>query len=402
MIIDKPHAHAVILALKDIFERGYFADKVIERYLKQNSKWGSLDRQCFAETVYGLLRWWRRLWSIAGKDPSTDERDLWEVLAVGLWLQDTALPEWPEFADCRIEKYRNNNKGIKGQRAIEESIPDWLDHLGDRQLGERWPSVLHALNRPSEVVLRLNASRGSMAELINLLAAEDIEAVAIEKVPGALKLVERKNVFRTGAFKRGLFEVQDAASQCVVPLLDIKKGHRVIDACAGAGGKTMQIADGLADSGRVIALDVVGEKLAELKKRARRNRFSVVETRLIESTKTVKRLAQSADRVLLDVPCTGTGVLRRNPDSKWTMSQEKLDRCLALQSDILQRYSKMVKVGGRLVYATCSVLPIENDQQVQKFLSDNGADWRLVREERFWPDTFGYDGFYAACLERKP
>lgn len=177
-------------------------------------------------------------------------------------------------------------------------------------------------------------------------------------------------------------------------------GQRGIDACAGAGGKTLQIADGLANSGRVIALDVVGKKLEELKRRARRGRFSVIETRVIESGKTIKRLSQSADRVLLDVPCSGLGALRRNPDLKWSLNRAHLDRCLALQADILQRYSNMVKVGGRLVYATCSVLPIENDRQVHTFLGQNGKPWKLLREEWFWPDSFGYDGFYAACLER--
>jgi 16S rRNA (cytosine967-C5)-methyltransferase len=215
-----------------------------------------------------------------------------------------------------------------------------------------------------------------------------------------LKLKERRNVFTTEAFKNGLFEVQDGASQQVAPLLDVHPGMRVIDACAGAGGKTLHLAALLGNKGKIIALDVHARKLEELRKRCSRAGVDVVETRLIESAKTIKRLEKSADRVLLDVPCSGLGVLRRNPDTKWKISPEEITHLKALQAEILATYSNMVIDGGRLVYATCSCLPSENERQVESFLAANPGKWRLVEERKFAPGENGYDGFYAAALIR--
>jgi 16S rRNA (cytosine967-C5)-methyltransferase len=154
------------------------------------------------------------------------------------------------------------------------------------------------------------------------------------------------------------------------------------------------------NKGKIIAMDVHDWKLQELKTRARRNGVDIVETRVIDSTKAVKRLAESADRVLLDVPCSGLGVLRRNPDAKWKLNREEITRLRTLQSEILGSYSQMVKKGGQLVYATCSVLPSENEKQVQAFLAAKGAQWNLVKELHLRPDRQGYDGFYAALLKR--
>ena len=166
LLIPRPQSQTVVLAVKDIFEHGHYADKVIEGYLKNNKKWSGPERQFFSETVYELVRWWRRLWAVVGKDPSTDEKELWDVFAAWLWQQRMVFPEWPEFSFCSFDDFEKNKVTFEGQRAIEESIPDWLDKLGDQQLGERWPAVLQALNQPSEVVLRLNTSRGSAFWLI--------------------------------------------------------------------------------------------------------------------------------------------------------------------------------------------------------------------------------------------
>jgi 16S rRNA (cytosine967-C5)-methyltransferase len=233
------------------------------------------------------------------------------------------------------------------------------------------------------------------------LNESEIETERIKGLPHALKLKERGNVFITEAFMNGWFEVQDASSQQVAKLLDPKPGMRVIDACAGAGGKCLHIASLMQNKGQVIALDIYDHKLKELKRRAKRNGAFNIETRLIQSTKTIKKLYDSADKVLIDAPCSGLGVLKRNPDSKWKLQPEFLDRIRKLQSELLDSYSKMVRSKGQLLYATCSILPSENEMQIKKFLKgDAGSSFKLIKEEHLWPSDTGYDGFYMALLQK--
>ena len=220
--------------------------------------------------------------------------------------------------------------------------------------------------------------------------------------PDALQLDKRANVFATEAFKKGMFEVQDASSQRVAYYLDVEPGMRVVDACAGAGGKSLHLAARMDNKGQLISLDIYQSKLNELKKRARRNQAHNIETRLIDNNKVIKKLYGQADRLLLDVPCTGLGVLKRNPDTKWKLRPEFLDEIRETQQEILQNYSPILKKGGKMVYATCSILPSENQEQIAKFLaSEAGKDFELIKDEAVSPSKTGYDGFYMALLEKK-
>ncbi len=214
-----------------------------------------------------------------------------------------------------------------------------------------------------------------------------------------MKLEKRQNVFGWEEYKKGFFEVQDAGSQLIAEFLDVKPGERVIDACAGAGGKALSLAASMNNSGRLIAMDVEEHKLLELKKRAKRNGISNIETRLIEG-KTVKRQRETADKLLLDVPCSGLGVIKRNPDAKWKLRPEFMAEVQQTQQHILRDYSKMLKVGGKMVYATCSILPSENEKQVEKFLAEN-KDFVLIKDRHVLPSETGFDGFYMALIQRK-
>src|SRR5690606_31146175 len=178
--------------------------------------------------------------------------------------------------------------------------------------------------------------------------------------PDALILDERTNVFRNPAFKEGMFEVQDASSQLVAQALAVEPGMRVIDACAGAGGKSLHIASLMQNKGKVLSMDIEEWKLQQTKLRARRDGVSIIERKVIEGSKTIKRMKETADRLLLDVPCSGLGVLRRNPDTKWKLTEESIEKVRKTQQEILQSYPSMVKPGGQMVYATCSILPSEN------------------------------------------
>jgi 16S rRNA (cytosine967-C5)-methyltransferase len=234
------------------------------------------------------------------------------------------------------------------------------------------------------------------------LQSEDIETDVLPNHPSALKLKERANVFVTEAFKDGWFEVQDASSQLVADYLDVKSGMKVVDVCAGAGGKTLHLASLMENKGQLIAMDIYESKLKKLKIRARRNGVHNIEMKVIDSTKPIKKLHDKADRLLIDAPCSGLGVLRRNPDAKWKLQPEFIENIKKIQSEILEQYSKMVKPGGKMVYATCSVLPSENQKQVDKFLkSEAGEEFVFVKDKKILAYKSGFDGFYMALLERK-
>lgn len=395
----KVHRHLVeeiITALAAVFAENQRADKVIERALKSHRKWGSRDRRFFAENVYEVVRWRRLLAALGGSE------DLWRIWNVH-WLRKFGeLPgDWPQSENLDYDDLRRREKNLPP--AVRESFPEELYELAAQELGADWPAIARALNQPADVYLRTNTLRTTPAELLAALTKEAISVQLMKdpELPAALRLTERKNTFTTEAFRKGLFEVQDAASQRIAPLLDVQPGHRVIDACAGGGGKTLHLAALMRNKGKIIAMDVHDWKLQELKLRARRNSVDIIETRVIESSKTIKRLAASADRVLLDVPCSGIGVLRRNPDAKWKLSATEIGRLRVLQAEILDSYSQMVKVGGKLVYATCSLLPSENEKQVAAFLETRGEQWSLEKELHLRPDREGFDGFYAALLVRK-
>lgn len=287
----------------------------------------------------------------------------------------------------------------KNKSVLWDGCPEWLDIMGREQLGDMWEKERAALSSAPKRFLRVNGLKVTREELRQKLAVEYVNTLEVPDVDSALEVTSDSALFRTNCFKEGLFEQQDAGSQRVAAALDARPGMRVIDACAGAGGKTLHIAAQMQGKGRLLAMDVEQWKLDNLKERARRNGAHNVETRLIIGSKTIKRLKLSADRVLLDVPCSGLGVLKRNPDAKWRDTAERLPVLMELQKHILTSYSRMVKVGGIVVYATCSIFPCENRDQVDAFLAEN-PNFRLIEDETISPANTGFDGFYLARLER--
>jgi 16S rRNA (cytosine967-C5)-methyltransferase len=389
---------AVISSLQDIFSDRQFADKVIERVLKSNPKWGSRDRAFIAENVYEIVRWYRLLYEIDGGEPQ-DEAAWWRLFGTWQILRGQELPNWKEFKGLDPDAILAKRKELESVRKIRESIPDWLEERGAQELEASWEPVLHALNEPAPVVIRVNTLKTDASALGQLLLAEGVQTEGLEG--GAMKVLQRKNLFSTEAFRQGYFEVQDYASQQVAPFLRPEPGMRVVDACAGGGGKSLHLAALMQNKGRIIAMDTEGWKLDELKRRARRAGADIIETRPIDSTKVVKRLENSADRLLLDVPCSGLGVVRRNPDAKWKLDVTFIEKVRQAQQEILRSYSRMLKPGGLLVYATCSILPSENDLQVENFLKEQNGKFELLEQKRLLPNEFGYDGFFMALLVKK-
>lgn len=394
---------AVIDSIRDIFNEGVYADKAVEKALQRDKRWGARDRKFVAETIYEIVRWNRLYAEIAEVKVPYDRDNIWRLFTVWCVLRGIPLPDWNQIGDVPLRRIKGRFDELSRIRKYRESIPDWIDELGVQELGEElWTKEIAALNQQADVVLRTNTLNTSKEMLQRKLKKEDIETESIPYHPDALKLVERANVFTTEAFHEGLFEVQDASSQLVAAYLDVEPGMKVVDACAGAGGKTLHLAALMQNKGQIIAMDIYESKLKKLKIRARRNKAHNIDLRVIDSTKVIKKLHEKADRVLIDAPCSGLGVLKRNPDSKWKLQPEFIDEIKKTQQEVLQNYSKMVKPGGKMVYATCSILPSENRQQVDLFLtSEAGKNFTFVKENKIFAHESGFDGFYMALLEKK-
>ena len=391
---------AVIKVLDGTFNQNFYADKTIEKILKSDKRWGSRDRGFIAETSYEIIRW-KRLYSEISETKSPYKYvELWKIFSVWAVLKGIQLPNWKEFENTPTRRIKGKFDSLVKIRKFRESIPDWLDRIGCDELGENnWTSELSALNEKANVIIRVNSLKTNLIDLKTELEKEDIQVEKINGFPEALKLIERKNLFKTKAFQNGYFELQDASSQLVAPFLKAEKGMKICDVCAGAGGKTLHLSAITENKGQIIAMDIFKNKLFELKRRAKRNNAFNIETRLIENNKSIKRLHGKIDRLLIDAPCSGLGVLRRNPDSKWKLSQNFLDKIKDTQQEILKRYSPMLKENGKLVYATCSILPSENELQIKRFLkTEQGKKFKVEDEKKISPAQSGFDGFYMARL----
>ncbi|GEP52422.1 RNA methyltransferase [Flavobacterium noncentrifugens] len=394
--------YTTIDSLNAIFNDGEYADKVVARALKKDKRWGSSDRKFVAETIYEIVRWKRLYAEIAEVREPYDRDNLWRMFAVWAVLRGYPIPDWRQLEGTPERKIKGRFDELSKTRALKESIPDWMDELGVKELGEKvWATEIAAQNQPAKVVLRVNTLKTTKEKLRAILMDLNIETEFLKDQPDALVLKERANVFLTDAFKQGFFEVQDANSQLVAAYLDVAPGMRVVDTCAGAGGKTLHIASLMENKGQLIAMDLYESKLKQLKLRAKRNSAFNIEYRIIDSTKVIKKLHEKADRVLIDAPCSGLGVLKRNPDAKWKLQPEFIDNIRKVQSEVLESYAKIVKPGGKLVYATCSVLPSENQEQIKRFLStETGKNFTFVKDSKILASESGFDGFYMAQLER--
>jgi 16S rRNA (cytosine967-C5)-methyltransferase len=395
--------YTTIDSLNAIFNEGEYADKMVAQALKKDKRWGSNDRKFVAETIYEIVRWKRLYAEIAEVKAPFNRDNLWRIFAVWAVLRGYTIPDWRQLEGTPERKIKGRFDELSKIRVYKESIPDWMDELGVKELGEKtWSKEITAQNQSAKVILRVNTLHTTKEKLRAILMDLNIETEFLKEQPDALVLKERANVFLTDAFKEGLFEVQDANSQLVARFLDVKPGMRVVDTCAGAGGKTLHLASLMENKGQLIAMDLYESKLKQLKLRAKRNGAFNIEYRIIDSSKVIKKLQEKADRVLIDAPCSGLGVLKRNPDAKWKLQPEFIDNIRKVQSEVLESYSRMVKPGGKLVYATCSILPSENQEQVSKFLkTEIGKSFQLIEDKKLLASESGFDGFYMALMERK-
>ena len=402
MILHKNLVIGVIYTLDNIFNNNIYADKAIEKTLKSNKKWGSKDRGFIAETCYDIVRWKRLYSEIADIKSPHNSNELWKFFSVWAVLRGIPIPNWKEFENIPKRKIKGKFDSLSKIRKFRESIPNWLDKIGSQELGEKkWEKELNELNKSNSVVIRTNTHKITKNQLKKVLTNEGIETNTIKDYPNALVLKKRCNLFVRESFKKGFYELQDASSQLVAPFLELEKGMRVCDVCAGAGGKTLHLSCLMENKGKIIAMDINQYKLNELRKRSKRNGAFNIQTKLIDNLKSVKKLYGKFDRLLIDAPCSGLGVLKRNPDAKWKLNLDFIQRVREKQLNILKKYSPLIKKGGKLVYATCSILPSENEIQIKKFLkSEEGKNFDFEDENKISPSD-GFDGFYMARLALK-
>lgn len=408
------HAEALVGLL---LRFDYPADAVVSRYFRDHRELGHADRAFVAETVYAVLRRGRSLEARCAGQLS-DRRVLLACLAVTRgWSQRELAP----VLKASEEEWLAAAKAMSDSEfppAVRCDMPDWLYEALAAQFGEEEVVKLaQALNQPAPLDLRVNTLKANREEVLARLAADDIAAIPGPLSPLAIRLREKPALARHPLFLDGSFEVQDEGSQLLGYLLEPKRGELVVDFCAGAGGKTLMLGALMKNTGRLYAYDVSDKRLANLKPRLARSGLSNVHPMRIEHERDtkIKRLSGKADRVLVDAPCSGLGTLRRNPDLKWRQNEASVLELTGKQAAILDSAARMVRPGGRLVYATCSLLTAENDAIIDAFLGTH-PEFSLVSAEavlarhgiavsgerlRLLPHQHATDGFFAAVLERK-
>lgn len=399
---------AVVQSMLKIFEEGAFTEQVVEKLLKSNPRWGSRDRKFLAGTIYSVVRRKRLYESVAESIGSEKEEKYFTMLGVCLIQQGNELPDWPEFQHLKFAEIKTLLEHFESVPAIKYSVPEWLNAKGEKEFGVvQWTKEMEALNQEAEVVIRANSLKTTKNKLLDILHKEGIETRALQQefcdkhgIPeNAIVLKQRVNFRNSAIHQSGYFEFQDAGSQLIAPFLEALPGEFIIDACAGAGGKTLHLAALMQNKGEIIAMDVEEGKLKILEQRAKRAGVKIVRTQFINQ-EGINNLAHTADKLLMDVPCSGSGVLRRQVDTKWKLSEEEIQRLIRVQRNILKDYVKMLKPGGQMVYATCSIFREENEEQVEWFLKENQGRFELISQARVNPSE-GYDGFYMARIKKQ-
>jgi 16S rRNA (cytosine967-C5)-methyltransferase len=393
------------------------ADAILSRYFREHPKLGSRERNAVAEGVYAVLRNKLAYASFAesGHGPAMRRLTLLGLAdAVGVDALGGVSPEETEWLR-RIAQIDRNILPV----ALRANLPPWLfDKLVARDGEAATLQLAEALNRPAPLDLRVNAIKAKREDVIAELAKAPILCEPTPYAPLGIRVMKKPALQNLPLFKDGAIEVQDEGSQLLAQIVAAKRGEMVVDFCAGAGGKTLALGAAMRNTGRLYAFDVSEKRLSKLKPRLARSGLSNVHPVLIahENDTKVKRLAGKVDRVLVDAPCSGLGTLRRNPDMKWRQTPESIVELNAKQSAILSSAARLVKPGGRLVYATCSLLDEENDMIAAQFLATH-EDFALVPMKdvlaeqkvaldmgdylKLFPQLHQTDGFFAAVFERR-
>ncbi len=392
----KLHRHLCASTLeiaKSVLVTHRVLDHELAAAFEANPKWGKRDRNFVAESLFETTRWRRALGFLV------DSEETNSLLSAQWLLMGYELPEWHSYNGRPADEILARQTLLADQpRAVRQSIPDWLDQIGLAELGDLWEPQLAALNEKPSVFLRVNTLLATVPDTIIWLAEQGVEATPIPDHPHALALPPGKMLPKSLRLD-GRIEIHDPSSQTIAPLLDPQPGERIIDACSGAGGKALHLAALSDNEARIFAMDVDAKKLDQLKHRAKRARATAISPKPITET-TPTDFENIADSLLIDSPCSGLGTLKRQPDLKWRLKPAALDRVRSIQAQLLAEYPKMLKPGGKLLYATCSILPSENQGQITRFLEKRPGEYELISQTNLLPSQTGHDGFHASLLRK--
>lgn len=385
-------AQAALEIIKQVLQDSVRASRALSKAIQHNPKWGARDRKLIYTIVYDILRWKRKyeaLLSLVNTATKTEQ-----LLHYWCFLNQYQKPETKKEIPLNIKKDTSLTP------AEMAAFPDWIFELGKKELGDVWPKECTALNEKAEVALRVNRLRAHPKKVQQQLDAKyNIPSHYSSKYPDALLLAAGRKLDKNPLFLKGFFEIQDAHSQKIAPFTNVQPGMAVIDLCAGAGGKSLHLAALMRNKGTIKAFDIVPNKLKELRKRGQRAGVKIIQTEPITRTTDFKQLNAWADVVLIDAPCSGLGTLKRNPEIKWRLTPERLDELKALQEQLLTQASSWLKPNGVMVYATCSILPSENEQQITTFLTQH-PEFEVEEQHAFFAHQSPYDGFFMVRLRR--
>ena len=375
---------------------------VFKNITRQQRSWGARDRKLFGKGLYDGIRWYRKYLHACELEMATDRQAFKKMLICWSLIENIKLPEDIAPDEMEQKKLLKNIELNNHFRAIKASIPDWLDKLGTTYYKTEWDKECEAFNETAPLIIRANTLKTTTEALKKRLLEEaQIQTQVVADIPAALLVESSKNLTTLEAYKRGLFEIQDANSQQIGHFVDPQKNQLLIDVCAGAGGKSLHLAALMQNTGQIIALDKYAAKLERLHARAQRNGVKNLKIETNNDAVFYKNHTQKADIVLIDAPCSGLGVLRRHPEHKWVMNPQRIEDIRHIQQDILVQNAELVKPHGTLFYATCSIFPNENQEQIAAFLKTPiGLQFALDQEKTFLTHQTGHDGFYISKLTR--
>lgn len=370
----------------------------ISAITRANKSWGKRDRTFISDVSFGIIRNYRKYCYLVQLTSLDKAEQAYDLLMAYLIDNGVDIPDWlQELCTISSEDVREKISHSISDAALQYSYPEWLYHEMKLDPEGQPSEILSSLHTDAPVYLRCNELNISRDDLQESLAQDKIETTPSGK--SGLKVHGSKRLTHLASYQNGWFEIQDLGSQMISEFTDPKPGQHIIDACAGAGGKTLHMAMLMGNEGHIYACDIEEYKLTELITRANRNRVYNLDILLLESEDDTYSEVGPVDKVLIDAPCSGTGVLRRRPATKYNLSPDRLATLRATQQQLLEAYADSVKKGGELIYATCSLLPSENSEQINTFLS-NQPEFRRVEEKTIYPHTYNCDGFYMAKLRR--
>jgi 16S rRNA (cytosine967-C5)-methyltransferase len=407
--IHPPILDAIVVCLKAVFEDDKMADKEVYHHLKQHPQFGSRDRSMFAETVYDIVRWkLKYLWQLEQTNPSLTKYK--HLILISLLARNTEIRNTEVFEVTAedIDRLSATLKKPVPEHYIEQSYPETFYAYCLERIGIHWHELAKALNQKPGVFIRVNALKVPMVNgqwttdsFMELLKKEHIES-ALTGTQNCIQLLSKNNLKKSHLYKEGLFEFQDIGSQAIGNFLfesisDTANLNDItlLDLCAGAGGKTLHLSALLHNRGKIYATDYKASRLKNLEQRAEQAGCTNIILKEYAEVKQLKNL----DCILIDAPCSGTGTFKRQPDLKYKVTPEKIQEYCSIQASLLHEYKNLLGKNGKLIYATCSVLPQENQLQIQHFLAAH-PKFRLEKELQLLPDAYEGDGFYMACLSK--